>query len=167
FFVVYECDGEDERGGGEDVSGGVVGGDVFLECQHGKADAEAELYATDDGFGDDAREGAEGSGEGEEQHGDADGDACAEEYVAADLLGYDEGGHGFEGLDGHGHAVYEACGYLHDAEDDEHGGGVQSGGEDHGDEQGQVGAYVAEGAGEFASVEANAAVLRCAGGVAL
>lgn len=128
---------------------------VVLERDSRELEAESELNPANDALGDDACQPGEHAGGRQDQHDNADGESRAVQYRGRRLLSDHDGGHRLERLDRHGHAVHQAGQDLHGAEHDQHAGATQMRGQRDADEEGDIGAHVAEGTGQLVAVEPN------------
>lgn len=91
----------------------------------------------------------------QEQHADADCQAAAIEHVRREFLCDDQRRHRLEWLDRHGHPVTKRRRDLHQPKHRQNAGGIEAGGQNHADDEGQVGAQVPERARPLLPVEAE------------
>ncbi|ODH12745.1 hypothetical protein ACO22_07955 [Paracoccidioides brasiliensis] len=134
-------------------------------CRDNQRQPRANLYPLDDGRGHHARKPLQQARHAEQQDNGAHKDAGGGDLAWREVLGDGDGGDGFHGLDGQWDAEVEACEDVVEAGEEETGGqgdGVVYG---QGGDEGEEGAQVAKGAGDFSERE-RAQGLQVAGDMA-
>ena len=151
--ITHEDEDGDKGDGSHQVSGSPSRRNVLFQSKKSHLQAQTHLDASHHGNGYQPAKPIDPPRHGHQEHNNTDRESSPIEHLPAYLLGDNDKGDRLQGLHGHRYPIHQGRPYLHGPEYQEDTRPVETGDQDHSQQQGKSGPYVAEGPGQFVAVE--------------